>query len=94
MRVVTGLRALVGVGAITALSGCSALITGAVATAGSNEDNLRTRTAAYFSVSESRVRISNISRGPVSTGYRARVNGVTYNCGYTFGSVACERPGG
>jgi len=94
MRAIQGLRAVFAVGAIVSLSGCSALITGAVATAGSNEDNLRTRTAAYFSVSESSVRISDISRGPVATGYRARVRGVTYNCGYTFGSVSCERPGG
>ena len=89
MRGAKALRALIVVGAITSLSGCTA-----VATAGSNEENLRMRTAAHFSVSESRVRISDISRGPVATGYRARVNGVTYNCGYTFGSVACERPGG
>lgn len=89
----TILRALFAFVLVAGLGGCSAVITSALATAGSNEENLRKATAQYFSTSVSNVRISNISRGAVATGYKARVRGVLYNCGYTFGSVECKRPG-
>lgn len=78
---------------VGALSGCSAVITSALATSGSDEDNLRKATAQYFSTTTGNVRISDVSRGALATGYKARVRGVLYNCGYTFGSVECKRPG-
>jgi len=94
MSLATILKPILVLTVIGSLSGCSAVITSALATSGSNEENLRKVTAQYFSTSTSNVRISDISRGAVATGYKARVRGVLYNCGYTFGSIECKQPGG
>ena len=93
MKSASILKPLVLVLALGPLSGCSAVITSALATAGSNEEHLKAATAQYFSTSGRNVRISAISRGAVATGYKAWVRGVLYNCGYTFGSVECKRLG-
>ena len=78
----------------TSLSGCSAVILGAMANGGTDPASLKAATARFFNTSQSAVRISDVKKTPWGTGYKARVKGRTYNCGITFGAVDCKRPGG
>lgn len=75
------------------MSGCSAVITSALANAGTDEATLRKSTAQYFSVSQGSVQVSDIRNGAFGASYKARVRGVRYNCGVTYGAVECKRPG-
>ncbi|MEM7243624.1 MAG: hypothetical protein AAF429_15715 [Pseudomonadota bacterium] len=86
-------KLILAAGIFVTMSGCSAVLTAGAANLGSSPEGIKKATANYFNVSERSVKISNLSRGPFGAGYKAQVKGVLYNCGMTYGSVACERPG-
>ena len=84
---------LLALGLSTSLSGCSAVILGAMANTGTSDTGLQKSTARFFNVKPSAVQISGVRKTVLATGYRARVKGKVYNCSITFGSVDCQRPG-
>lgn len=86
-------QVMVTVALVGSLSGCSAVILGALANGGTDPASLRKATASYFRVSQGSVRISEVRKSPLGTFYTARVSGRIYNCGVTFGAVDCKRPG-
>ncbi|EDZ2074326.1 hypothetical protein [Salmonella enterica] len=74
------------------LSACAPVISGSM-NAFTTETDVIQKTAKYFGVEESKIKISNIDKGALSTEYNVNYNGAIYGCRIYYGEVACEKRG-
>lgn len=87
---------LVSLAAITAtlsLSGCAAVLSGAMNSA-TTDEAVATKTAAYFGTDRAQIKITDINKQLFATNYKATYKGTMYNCSIYYGTVTCGKPGG
>jgi hypothetical protein len=77
----------------------SVLITGcafglsAATNATMTDDAIMEATVKYFGVPAREVKVFEIEKGVLNTGYKAKVSGKLYNCYTQYGSISCKQPG-
>lgn len=87
---------LISLTAITAtlsLSGCAAVLSGAMNSA-TTDEAVATKTASYFGSDRSQIKITDINKQLFATSYKATYKGALYNCSISYGTVSCGKPGG
>lgn len=75
------------------LSGCAPMVSGTM-NANLTEGDVKTKTADYFGVTQSKLTISDLKKNMLDTTYKTKVNGKLYNCTVYYGAVDCKVPGG
>ena len=78
--------------ATLSLSGCAAVLSGAMNSA-TTDEAVATKTAAYFGTDRMQVKITDINKQLFATSYKATYKGTMYNCSIYYGTVSCGRPG-
>ena len=78
--------------AISVISGCAPMISGAMNSSVTNETVI-TKTSDYFGVSRNEIIITKIEKSALSTSYKTKYNGKNYNCTLYYGAVSCKEPG-
>jgi hypothetical protein len=78
--------------AALSLSGCAAVLSGAMNSA-TTDDAVATKTAAYFGANPAQIKITDINKQLLATSYKANYKGMLYNCEIRYGSVSCSKPG-
>jgi hypothetical protein len=73
-------------------SGCAPVISG-VMSADETEATAKQKTAVYFGVPESQIRLENYEDGMLAKTYRAYYQNTMYNCRLYYDEVTCARPG-
>ena len=79
--------------ATLSLSGCAAVLSGAMNSA-TTDETVATKTAAYFGTDRMQVTITDINKQLFATSYKATYKGTMYNCSIYYGTVSCGKPGG
>ncbi|EDY9127160.1 hypothetical protein GQB61_004301 [Salmonella enterica] len=74
------------------LSACAPVISGSM-NAFTTETDVIQKTAKYFGVAESKIKVSDIDKGALSTEYKVNYNGIKYVCRIYYGDVDCEKRG-
>lgn len=86
---------LISLTAITAtlsLSGCAAVLSGAMNSA-TTDESVAAKTGAYFGADRAQIKITDINKQLLATSYKANYKGTIYNCEIRYGSVSCSKPG-
>jgi hypothetical protein len=86
------LISLTAVTAALSLSGCAAVLSGAMNSA-TTDQTLATKTAAYFGAEQAQIKITDINKQMLATSYKASYRGTMYNCSIYYGTVSCGKPG-
>lgn len=86
------LISLTVVTAALSLSGCAAVLSGAMNSA-TTDEAVVTKTAAYFGADRAQIRITDINKQLLATRYKAIYKGTMYNCSIYYGTVSCGKPG-
>ena len=86
------LISLTVVTAALSLSGCAAVLSGAMISATTDEAVIA-KTAAYFGADRAQIRITDINKQLLATSYKATYKGTMYNCSIYYGTVSCGKPG-
>ncbi len=72
--------------------GCAPVISGTM-NATVTEEEINTKTMAYFAAAPEDIRIENIESHTLATTFRTYHKDVLYNCRIYYGSVECKQPG-
>lgn len=91
-RSISIIKATIVVVLLSTQTACAAMVSGAM-NASVTEDEVRTKTAQYFSVAPDKVLVTNIAKGLLATEYKAMVADEIYNCQMYYGAVSCKKPG-
>jgi hypothetical protein len=86
------LISLTAVTATLSLSGCAAVLSGAMNSTTADK-TLATKTAAYFGADQAQIKITDINKQLLATSYKATYKGTMYNCSIYYGTVSCGKPG-
>ena len=86
------LIALTAITATLPLSGCAAVLSGAMNSA-TTDEAVATKTAAYFGADRIQIKITDINKQLFATSYKATYKGTMYNCSINYGTVSCGKPG-
>jgi hypothetical protein len=74
------------------LSGCAPIISGAMNITVTDQTVLD-KTAAYFGVQSSEIKVSEINKSALDTSYKVVYKKTLYNCYIYYGAVTCKQPG-
>ena len=86
------LISLTAVAVSLSLSGCAAVLSGAMNGA-TTDEAVVTKTAAYFGADRAQIKITDINKQLLATSYKATYKGTMYNCSIYYGTVSCGKPG-
>lgn len=86
------LASFTAITAALSLSGCAAVLSGAMNSA-TTDEAVATKTAAYFGADRAQIKITDIDKQLFATSYKATYKGTTYNCSISYGTVSCGKPG-